>query len=109
MNLRTNPDERLAEVLKALAHPARLRILKLLAEHGTCICGDLVDAMPLAQATVSQHLKVLKLARLIQGTIEGPRSCYCIDHAEMTLLRDHITELFGSIQDCCRPSKKETP
>lgn len=109
MNKRNNPLARLAEVLKALAHPARLRILKLLAARGACICGDLVEAMPLSQSTVSQHLKVLKQAGLIEGTIDGPRSCYSIDQAEMMVLRDHIAELFGSIENCCQPSEKDTP
>ena len=107
--MHTAPEERLAEVLKALAHPARLRILALLAERGTCICGDLVDAMPLSQATVSQHLKVLKLAGLVQGTIDGPRSCYCIDTAEMAVLRNRIVELFGAIENCCQAGEGETP
>ena len=109
MEQRTDRHLRLAEILKALAHPARLRILELLAARGTCICGELVDAMPLSQATVSQHLKVLKQAGLIEGTIDGPRSCYCIDQAEMAVLRDHITELFGSIENCCQSSRKDTP
>ena len=72
-------DERLAARLKALAHPARLRIVDLLAARGTCICGEIVEVLPLAQATVSQHLKILKDAGLLQGTIDGPRSCYCLD------------------------------
>lgn len=69
---------RLAELAKALAHPARIAILQYLAAKNTCVCGDIVDALPLSQATVSQHLKVLKEAGLIQGNIEGPRVCYCI-------------------------------
>ncbi len=108
MRQRTDPNERLADVLKALAHPARLRLLKLLAVHGTCICGDLVDAMPLSQATVSQHLKVLKKAGLVRGTIDGPRSCYCIDQAEVARLHNHVADLFGSIENCCQPSEKGT-
>ncbi|MCC2111074.1 MAG: winged helix-turn-helix transcriptional regulator [Hyphomicrobiales bacterium] len=105
MEQHTDAHDRLAEILKALAHPARLRILSLLAKRGTCICGDLVEAMPLSQATVSQHLKVLRQAGLIQGTIDGPRSCYCIDHEEIGVVRDHIVALFGSIENCCRPKK----
>ncbi len=107
MNTRSDPHERLAAVLKALAHPARLRIISLLAARGSCICGDLVAEMPLSQATVSQHLKVLKQAGLIQGTIDGPRSCYCIDMAQMEALRGHIAELFGSIEACCQPKEKD--
>ncbi len=104
MERHIDTHERLAEILKALAHPARLRILSLLAKRGTCICGDLVEAMPLSQATVSQHLKVLKEAGLIRGTIDGPRSCYGIDQDEIGAVRDHIVALFGSIEACCRPA-----
>lgn len=109
MSARTDPDDVLAEVFKALAHPARLRILRLLANRGTCICGDVVEAMPLSQATVSQHLKVLKQVGLVQGTIDGPRSCYCINHAEMLRLQEQVTDLFGSMENCCQPSGKDTP
>jgi len=108
MDVRTESFDSLAEVLKALGHPARLRILRLLAERGTCICGDVVAEMPLSQATVSQHLKVLKQAGLISGTIDGPQSCYCINHAEMVRLRAHVADLFGSIESCCLPSERDT-
>jgi ArsR family transcriptional regulator, arsenate/arsenite/antimonite-responsive transcriptional repressor len=80
-------DERLAMRLKALAHPARLRIVDLLAARGTCVCGEIVDVLPLAQATVSQHLKILKEAGLLQGTIDGPRSCYCLDQTVFAEVR----------------------
>lgn len=69
----------LAAVMKALGHPARIAILNLLLERQACICGSIVDALPLSQATVSQHLAALKQAGLIKGTIDGPRVCYCID------------------------------
>jgi ArsR family transcriptional regulator len=69
----------LADTLKALAHPARLALLQVLAERGTCVCGALVDELPLAQSTVSQHLKVLREAGLITGEIDGTRSCYALD------------------------------
>ncbi len=69
----------LAKSARALGHPGRLALLEVLAGRTSCTCGELVDELPLAQATVSQHLKVLKEAGFIQGTIEGPRSCYCID------------------------------
>ena len=71
--------ETLAQICKALAHPARIKILNYLQTVNRCICGDIVDQLPLAQSTVSQHLKHLKAAGLIQGEIEGPRTCYCID------------------------------
>jgi DNA-binding transcriptional ArsR family regulator len=69
----------LADTLKALAHPARLALLQVLAERGTCVCGTLVDELPLAQSTVSQHLKVLREAGLITGEVDGTKSCYALD------------------------------
>ncbi len=75
----TRREISLADFAKALSHPARLAILMTLAEKKECICGDLVVDLPLAQSTVSQHLKALKEIGLIQGTIDGPRSRYCID------------------------------
>jgi len=72
-------DEQLAAMAKALGHPARVAILRQLAEEGECICGEIVSALPLAQATVSQHLKVLKDAGFVQGEIDGPRVCYCVN------------------------------
>ncbi len=81
-----------ARLAKALAHPIRLQILEILKSKKTCICGEIVDELPLAQATVSQHLKVLKDVGLICGTISGPATCYCIDPAVMkefkTLIND---------------------
>jgi DNA-binding transcriptional ArsR family regulator len=70
-------DEELARLAKALAHPARAAIVRFLLGGGDCICGDIVDRLPLAQATVSQHLKVLKQAGWITGEVDGPRVCYC--------------------------------
>lgn len=69
----------LASFAKCISHPARIAILKMLAIQETCICGEIVNILPLAQSTVSQHLKELRKAGLIQGTISGPMSCYCID------------------------------
>lgn len=77
----TTADQQTADIAKAIAHPARIAILRLLAARGTCICGEIVDGLPLSQSTVSQHLKALKEAGLIRGTIEGPRTCYCLDVA----------------------------
>ena len=70
-------DEELARLAKALGHPARVAIVRMLLARGECMCGGIVDRLPLAQATVSQHLKVLKEAGWIQGEIDGPRVCYC--------------------------------
>jgi DNA-binding MarR family transcriptional regulator len=71
--------EQLAQFCKALAHPARVQILEFLGTVDACFCGDIVEQLPLAQSTVSQHLKVLKEAGLVQGTIDGPRTCYCLN------------------------------
>ncbi len=75
----TQKEQDLAAFAKALSHPARIAILKVLAQRNECICGEIVDVLPLAQSTVSQHLKELKNAGLIDGNIVGPRSCYCIN------------------------------
>lgn len=72
-------DQRIAAVAKALSHPARIAILRALARRGTCVCGEIVEVLPLAQSTVSQHLKDLRESGLISGEVEGTRSCYCID------------------------------
>ena len=74
----TPKDVELARLAKALGHPARVAIVRLLLSDGDCVCGAIVDRLPLAQATVSQHLKVLRDAGWITGTIDGPRVCYCI-------------------------------
>ena len=99
------PDAALAARLKALAHPARLAILRTLAERETCICGDLVEVLPLAQATVSQHLKALREAGLIRGEVDGPRSCYCLDADALRRVHEAVGALFGQLDcDCdgCR-------
>lgn len=72
-------EQKLAEFARALSHPARIAILKELARHDTCICGEIVSCLPLAQATVSQHLKELLNLGLIKGTVDGKKSCYCIN------------------------------
>jgi ArsR family transcriptional regulator, arsenate/arsenite/antimonite-responsive transcriptional repressor len=87
-------DAQLAVYAKALGHPARVAILRLLIRQEACICGEIVDQLPLAQSTVSQHLKVLKTANLIQGTIDGPRICYCINPAALTLFHALLGELW---------------
>ena len=75
----TEKQNKLAQMMKALAHPARIAIIQQLLKSNACICGDLVEELGLAQATISQHLKELKNAGLIHGTIEGTSVCYCID------------------------------
>lgn len=91
----TESDELLALRLRALAHPARLAILRALAQTERCQCGQIVRGLTLAQSTVSQHLKVLKEAGLITGTIEGPRSCYCLDRATVAALADDVLPLLA--------------
>ena len=86
-------DGELALLAKAIAHPARVRILRLLAERDTCVCGELVEALPLAQSTVSQHLKILKDAGLIRGEINPPQVCYCLEPAGLRRLK----ALLGSL------------
>lgn len=80
-------DEELAALAKAIGHPARVQILRILARRTSCICGDIVGELPLAQSTVSQHLKVLKEAGLIRGEVDGPRVCYCIEPRELRRLK----------------------
>jgi ArsR family transcriptional regulator len=84
-----NSDEELAVLAKALGHPARVRIIRFLIEQGegTCVCGDICEEIPLAQSTVSQHLKMLKEAGLICGEVDGPRVCYSIDKARLERLK----------------------
>lgn len=86
-------DEELAGFAKALGHPARVQIIRLLIRKSGCICGDIVDELPLAQSTVSQHLKVLKEAGLIRGEVDGPRVCYCIEPAALQRLRALVAGL----------------
>lgn len=86
-------DKELALMAKSLGHPARIQILRLLSRKQTCICGEIVDELDLAQSTVSQHLKVLKAAGLIKGEIEGTATCYCIDPRGLRRLKVLISSL----------------
>ena len=99
-------EQDLAAFAKAMAHPARIAILKVLAEKNECVCGQIVDSLPLAQSTVSQHLKELKTAGLIDGTIEGPRSCYCINWKAFEKFNAGFNSLFNQLKTknekaCC--------
>jgi ArsR family transcriptional regulator len=85
--------EQLARFCKALAHPARVQILAYLDTVEACICGDIVEQLPLSQSTVSQHLKVLKEAGLIQGTIDGPRTCYCVNRQTLATFKALVAQL----------------
>lgn len=100
----TDKQNQLAILAKALAHPARIAILDYLASVDTCICGDIVKEIQLAQPTVSQHLKELKNAGLIKGSIEGNSICYCIDEKTLENLSDYLQKLSQSVQKrntCC--------
>src|SRR5881398_3189776 len=89
-------DNRIARYAKALSHPARIAILKVLVQRQACVCGDIVDELPLSQSTVSQHLKELKDAGIIKGDIEGAKVCYCIDENEWKAAQIFLNELFNS-------------
>jgi len=98
-------NNKVAKYAKALSHPARVAILKLLIQKETCICGDIVEELPLSQSTVSQHLKELKDVGLIRGDINGAKVCYCIDYKEWILAKKYIDDLFSSYKNqaekCC--------
>jgi DNA-binding transcriptional ArsR family regulator len=89
----TEAQNQLAMQLKALAHPARIAILEFLLKTDSCICGDIVNELPLSQATVSQHLKEMKNARIIKGTIEGNAICYCIDQDQFNQLTQQMVQI----------------
>jgi len=95
----------LAEIAKALSHPARIAILEVLSSRNSCVCGDVVEEIPLSQATVSQHLKVLKEAGLITGTIDGPKTCYCINGSRLEFAESIFREWFEitkkKLSTCC--------
>lgn len=103
-NFKTKQNE-MALLLKALAHPARIAIIEHLLKVESCICGDIVDALPLAQPTISQHLKELKNAGLIKGNIEGTSICYCVEKKSIqkisTYLNQMLTQLDKSKLNCC--------
>ncbi len=85
--------EDLAQLAWAVAHPARVRIVRLLINRKTCVCGEIVGQLPLAQSTVSQHLKILKQSGLIQGEVDGPKVCYCINRDKLKQLKSLIAGL----------------
>ncbi|MFC5271554.1 ArsR/SmtB family transcription factor [Adhaeribacter terreus] len=100
----TPQQNELASLAKALGHPARIAILEVLLKHNSCICGDIVNELPLAQPTVSQHLKELKTAGLIKGNIEGNAICYCIDAENWKKNLELLSAFFGKLEiknTCC--------
>ena len=116
MNLNNNPmgatkstaftaeQNRIAELAKAFAHPARVAIVQCLLKTNTCVCGDIVDALPLSQSTVSQHLKEMKKAGIITGSVEPPKVCYCINPQvweEVKLVFGQLLEQYCKEEGCC--------
>ncbi len=98
-------EQELAAFAKALSHPARIAILGVLAKRNQCICGEIVEVMPLSQSTVSQHLKELKNAGLIKGETDGPRSCYCVNWEAIERFNGNFNALFQLFKEenakCC--------
>jgi len=101
----SSDDLRLAGMLKALGNPVRFGIMQYLAERQVCITGEIVEFTSLAQSTVSQHLKVLREAGLIEGEIEGPATCYCVSAEGLQFLKDQIDRW---LPDCCKPDPGES-
>lgn len=101
----TDKQNAIATLTKAIGHPARVAIIEYLMKVDTCICGDIVNELPLAQPTVSQHLKELKNAGLIKGSIEGNAICYCIDEKALSKLQSYFTNISDKLKkkktDCC--------
>lgn len=102
-NIYTEEQNRIASLAKVLGHPARIAILQHLIEKNICICGDLVDEIGLAQSTVSQHLKELKLSGIIRGNIEGSSMCYCIDPDKWSEVKNTLNKIFDwkPSKTCC--------
>lgn len=105
MSVAQDLDRDLARMAKAMGHPTRVAILRTLARRA-CICGDLVDELPVAQSTVSQHLKILKDAGLIVGTIDGPRTCYSLNGSAIAELRSVLAPLLEEWQGACDCSEE---
>lgn len=94
----TKKEQDLAAFAKAIGHPARVAILKVLAQQNECVCGQIVEVLPLAQSTVSQHLKGLKEAGLISGTVEGTNTCYCINWKAFSAFKEEFNSLFDKLK-----------
>lgn len=100
----SDSQNELANLAKALAHPARIAIIDYLIKMNTCICGDIVDELPLAQPTISQHLKELKHAGIIKGNVEGNSICYCLDEVQVKKLQNYLNVIVlksESNKSCC--------
>ncbi len=90
----------ISKIAKALSHPARVKILTILVDMNVCMCGDIVELLPLSQSTVSQHLKELKLAGLVKGEIDGPKVCYCIDTKAINKAKKLFDKLLSNVCKC---------
>ena len=90
----------LADLAKALSHPARIKILQILTDMNVCMCGDIVELLPLSQSTVSQHLKELKRVGLIQGEIEGQKVCYCVNKKMIEKAKNAFNSLLSNVCKC---------
>lgn len=99
----TDSQNQIAKMAKALGHPARIAIIEYLMKVNQCICGDIVNELPLAQPTVSQHLKELKNAGIIKGSIEGNSICYCIDEETVSMLNSYFSNILQNVikGNCC--------
>jgi len=93
-------QNKIASMAKAIGHPARIAILEHIISKGSCVCGDLVEELPLSQSTVSQHLKAMKEAGIIKGEIDGPYRCYCIDMDTCRALMGQLRSIFSKA-NCC--------
>jgi DNA-binding transcriptional ArsR family regulator len=102
----THDEQRLAHMLKALGNPVRFSIIQILAEKQMCITGEIVELTTLAQSTVSQHLKVLREAGLIDGEVEGPATCYCLDVAGIRWLKEQVGDW---LPNCCKETEIAVP
>jgi ArsR family transcriptional regulator, arsenate/arsenite/antimonite-responsive transcriptional repressor len=97
----TNSQNRIAELAKALAHPAKIAILNIIAQKKTCICNDIVEELPLSQASVSQHLKEMKRIGIITGKITPPKVCYCVNEVVLAEMKESFNLLFSSFTNGC--------
>ena len=99
----TDRQNQIATIAKALGHPARIAIIEYLMKVNECICGDIVNELPLAQPTVSQHLKELKNAGIIKGSIDGNSICYCIDEKTIEILNTYFSKIIETVakSKCC--------
>jgi len=97
----TDQQKRIAELTKALGHPARVAILMHLLKNNACVCGDIVEEIPLAQSTISQHLKALKKVGIIHGEVEGAKTCYCINPKVWQEMQGVLGQFFRTFTGCC--------